>query len=140
MVDLKNIEHIGIAVQNLEESLNFYQNILGLEFLKKEVVEEQGVKIAFLKVGESKIELLEPLNEESAVARFINKKGQGIHHFAILVDSIEDKIKSMQAQGARLIGDKATEGADNMKIIFVHPKTTNGVLLELCEPIAKEEK
>jgi methylmalonyl-CoA/ethylmalonyl-CoA epimerase len=139
-LNLKNIEHIGIAVQNLEESLNFYQEILGLEFLKQETIESQGVKIAFLKVGESKIELLEPLNEESTIARFINKNGQGIHHFAILVDSIEDKIKAMQAQGARLIGDKVTVGADNMKIIFIHPKTTNGVLLELCEPLAKEEK
>jgi methylmalonyl-CoA/ethylmalonyl-CoA epimerase len=139
-MNLKNIEHIGIAVQNLEESLDFYQNILGLELLKQEKVESQGVNIAFLKIGESKIELLEPLNEESTIARFINKNGQGIHHFAILVDSIEDKIKTMQAQGARLIGDKATEGADNMKIIFIHPKTTNGVLLELCEPLAKEEK
>ncbi|MFP4021456.1 MAG: methylmalonyl-CoA epimerase [Halanaerobium sp.] len=139
-MNLKNIEHIGIAVQNLEESLNFYKNILGLEFLKQETLEVQGVKIAFLKVGESKIELLEPLNEESTIARFIEKNGQGIHHFAILVDSIEDKIKEMQAQGARLIGDKATVGADNMKIIFVHPKSTNGVLLELCESLAKEEK
>ncbi|CCU80219.1 Methylmalonyl-CoA epimerase [Halanaerobium saccharolyticum subsp. saccharolyticum DSM 6643] len=139
-MNLKNIEHIGIAVQNLEESLKFYQDILGLEFLKQETVESQGVKIAFLKVGESKIELLEPLNEKSTIARFINKNGQGIHHFAILVDSIEDKIKAMQAQGARLIGDKVTVGADNMKIIFIHPKTTNGVLLELCEPLAKEEK
>ncbi len=139
-MNLKNIEHIGIAVQNLEESLDFYQNILGLELLKQEKVESQGVNIAFLKIGESKIELLEPLNEESTIARFINKNGQGIHHFAILVDSIEDKIESMQAQGARLIGNRATVGADNMKIIFVHPKTTNGVLLELCEPLAKEEK
>jgi len=139
-LNLKNIEHIGIAVQNLEEALNFYQNILGLEFLKQEKVESQGVKIAFLKVGESKIELLEPLTEESTIARFIEKNGQGIHHFAILVDSIEDKVKEMQAQGARLIGDKAAVGADNMKIIFIHPKTTNGVLLELCEPLAKEEK
>ena len=139
-MNLKNIEHIGIAVQNLEEALNFYQNILGLEFLKQEKVESQGVKIAFLKVGESKIELLEPLTEESTIARFIEKNGQGIHHFAILVDSIEDKVKEMQAQGARLIGDKATVGADNMKIIFVHPKTTNGVLLELCEPLDEEDK
>lgn len=139
-MNLKNIEHIGIAVNNLEQSLNFYQDILGLEFLKKEIVEAQGVKIAFLKVGESKIELLEPLTEESTIARFIKKNGQGIHHFALLVDSIEDKIKDMQAHGAKLIGDKVTVGADNMKIIFVHPKTTNGVLLELCEPLAKEEK
>ena len=139
-MNLKKIEHIGIAVQNLEKSLNFYHNILGLEFLKREIVESQGVEIAFLKIGESKIELLEPLNEESVIARFIEKNGQGIHHFAILVDNIEDKIKTMQAQGTRLIGDKVTVGADNMKIIFIHPKGTNGVLLELCEPLAKEEK
>lgn len=139
-MDLKNVEHIGIAVQNLEKALGFYQDILGLEFLKREIVESQAVKIAFLKVGKTKIELLEPLNEESVIYRFIQKNGEGIHHFAILVDSIEDKIKAMQAHGARFIGDKATAGADNMKIIFVHPKSTNGVLLELCEPLAKEEK
>ncbi|RCW54629.1 MULTISPECIES: methylmalonyl-CoA epimerase [Halanaerobium] len=138
-MNLKNIEHIGIAVQNLENALNFYQNILGLKFIKREIVETQAVEIAFLKVGESKIELLEPLNEESTIARFLEKNGEGIHHFAILVDSIEDKIKAMQAQGARLIGNKASAGADNMKIIFVHPRSTNGVLLELCEPFAKEE-
>ncbi|TDX42419.1 methylmalonyl-CoA epimerase [Halanaerobium congolense] len=136
----KRVEHIGIAVRNLEKSLNFYQNVLGLEFLKQEIVESQGVKIAFLKVGESKIELLEPLNADSTIAKFIEKNGEGIHHFAVLVDSIEDKVRVMQAQGAKMIGDKPSEGADGMKIIFVHPKTTNGVLLELCEPLAKEEK
>ena len=136
----KRVEHIGIAVRNLEKSLNFYQNVLGLEFLKQEIVESQGVKIAFLKVGESKIELLEPLNADSTIAKFIEKNGEGIHHFAVLVDSIEDKVRAMQAQGVKMIGDKPSEGADDMKIMFVHPKTTNGVLLELCEPIAKEEK
>ncbi|MFP4199049.1 MAG: methylmalonyl-CoA epimerase [Halanaerobium sp.] len=139
-MNLKKIEHIGIAVQNLEKALAFYRDILGLEFLKKEIVESQAVKIAFLKVGETKIELLEPLNKESTIARFIEKNGEGIHHFAILVDSIEEQIKAVQAQGARLIGNKVTAGADNMKIIFVHPQSTNGVLLELCEPLAKEEK
>lgn len=136
----KQIEHIGIAVKDLKESLKFYQNILGLEFLKQEIIESQEVKIAFLKVGKSKIELLEPLNENSTIAKFIKKNGEGIHHFAVLVDSIEDKVRLMQAQGAKMIGDKPSEGADDMKIIFVHPKTTNGVLLELCEPLAKEEK
>jgi len=112
-MNLKNIEHIGIAVQNLENALNFYQNILGLKFIKREIVETQAVEIAFLKVGESKIELLEPLNEESTIARFLEKNGEGIHHFAILVDSIEDKIKAMQAQGARFIGNKASAGENN---------------------------
>lgn len=139
-MNLKKIEHIGIAVQNLEKALAFYRDILGLEFLKKEIVESQAVKIAFLKVGETKIELLEPLNKESTIARFIEKNGEGIHHFAILVDSIEEQIKAVQAQGARLIVNKVTAGADNMKIIFVHPQSTNEVLLELCEPLAKEEK
>lgn len=138
-MDTKKIEHIGIAVRDLEAAIAFYKNILGLKFLKEEIVESQAVKIAFLKLGESKIELLEALNEESAIAKFIKKNGEGIHHFAILVDSIEDKVEKMKAQGARLIGNKAVEGADNMKIIFVHPKSTNGVLLELCEPLAKEE-
>jgi methylmalonyl-CoA/ethylmalonyl-CoA epimerase len=139
-VNTKKIEHIGIAVKELTEKINFYENVLGLKKLKEEIVEEQAVKIAFFQIGESKIELLEPMNEDSPIAKFIQKRGEGIHHFAILVDSIEDKIKDMQAKGAKLIGSKATRGADDMKIIFVHPKSSGGVLLELCEAIAKEEK
>jgi len=138
-LDTKKIEHIGIAVEDLSEKIFFYENVLGLEKLKEETVRDQGVKIAFFQVGESKIELLEPLNEESPIAKFIAKRGEGIHHFAILVDNIEEKIEQMQAKGARLIGDSPTLGADNMKIIFVHPKSSGGVLLELCEPV-KEEK
>jgi len=138
-LDTKKIEHIGIAVEDLSEKIFFYENVLGLEKLKEETVRDQGVKIAFFQVGESKIELLEPLNEESPIAKFIAKRGEGIHHFAILVDNIEEKIEQMQAKGARLIGDNPTMGADNMKIIFVHPKSSGGVLLELCEPV-KEEK
>ncbi len=138
-MNTKKIEHIGIAVKELAEKVYFYEEILGLKKLKEEIVEEQGVKIVFFQIGESKIELLEPLNEDSPIAKFIQKRGEGIHHFAILVDSIEDKIKDMQAKGAKLIGSKATRGADDMKIIFIHPKSSGGVLLELCEAIVKEE-
>ena len=134
------IDHLGIAVNSTEAGKNFWSGILGLDFEGDETVAAQKVKTAFFPVGESEVELLESTAPDGPIARFIEKNGQGIHHFAILVDSIEDKVKSMQAQGARLIGDKAAVGADNMKIIFVHPKSTNGVLLELCEPLAKEEK
>lgn len=139
-MNTKKIEHIGIAVKELDEKIYFYENVLGLEKIKEETVSDQGVKIAFFQIGESKIELLEPLDDKSPIAKFIEKRGEGIHHFAILVDCIEEKIKDMQSKGIRLIGSEATIGADNMKIIFVHPKSSGGVLLELCEAITKEEK
>jgi methylmalonyl-CoA/ethylmalonyl-CoA epimerase len=120
--------------------MSFYDDILGLEKLSVETVESQGVSIAFFKTGETKIELLEPLNDESPIAKFIEKKGEGIHHMAIEVEDIEAKIEDMKEKGARFIGDKPTKGADNMKIIFVHPKSTNGVLLELCEPLGEGDK
>ncbi len=136
----KKVEHIGIAVKDLEKTMSFYDDILGLEKLSVETVESQGVSIAFFKTGETKIELLEPLNDESPIAKFIDKKGEGIHHMAIEVEDIEAKIEDMKEKGARFIGDKPTKGADNMKIIFVHPKSTNGVLLELCEPLGEGDK
>ncbi|MGM0603792.1 MAG: methylmalonyl-CoA epimerase [Bacillota bacterium] len=139
-MNTKKIEHIGIAVKDLEETMNFYENMLGLEKMAVETVEDQGVSIAFFQLGETKIELLEPLNDESPIAKFIDKRSEGIHHMAVLVEDIEAKIEDMKEKGARFIGDKPTKGADNMKIIFVHPKTTNGVLLELCEPLDEEDK
>ena len=139
-MNTKKIEHIGIAVKDLEETMNFYENMLGLEKMAVETVEDQGVNIAFFQLGETKIELLEPLNDESPIAKFIDKRSEGIHHMAVLVEDIEAKIEDMKEKGARFIGDKPTKGADNMKIIFVHPKTTNGVLLELCEPLDEEDK
>jgi len=139
-LNTKKIEHIGIAVKDLEETMNFYENMLGLEKMAVETVEDQGVNIAFFQLGETKIELLEPLNDESPIAKFIDKRSEGIHHMAVLVEDIEAKIEDMKEKGARFIGDKPTKGADNMKIIFVHPKTTNGVLLELCEPLDEEDK
>jgi len=139
-LNTKKIEHIGIAVKDLEKTMNFYENILGLKKMAVETVEDQGVNIAFFQLGETKIELLEPLNSESPIAKFIDKRSEGIHHMAVLVEDIEAKIGDMKEKGARFIGDKPTKGADNMKIIFVHPKTTNGVLLELCEPLDEEDK
>ncbi|RCW48679.1 MULTISPECIES: methylmalonyl-CoA epimerase [unclassified Halanaerobium] len=139
-MNTKKIEHIGIAVKDLEKTMNFYENILGLKKMAVETVEDQGVNIAFFQLGETKIELLEPLNSESPIAKFIDKRSEGIHHMAVLVEDIEAKIGDMKEKGARFIGDKPTKGADNMKIIFVHPKTTNGVLLELCEPLDEEDK
>lgn len=135
----KKIEHIGVAVKDIEKTAGFYEDILGLEKMSVETVKDQGVKIAFFKIGETKIELLEPLNENSPIAKYIDKKGEGIHHMAIEVEDIEAKIVDMKGKGARFIGDKPTKGADNMKIIFVHPKSTDGVLLELCEPLREED-
>nr|WP_270454144.1 methylmalonyl-CoA epimerase [Halonatronomonas betaini] len=128
------IDHIGIAVEDLEAGLEFYRDALGLEYKGQEEVEEQGVKVAFLKIGESKIELLEPLHEDSPIAKFLSKRGEGIHHIAYLVDNIDEKVSVMDAKGVRFIGDEPTEGAGNKKIIFIHPKSTKGVLTELCQP------
>ena len=136
----KKVEHIGIAVKNLDETMSFYDDVLGLEKLSVETVESQGVNIAFFKTGETKIELLEPINDDSPIAKFIDKRSEGIHHMAIEVEDIEAKIEDMKEKGAKFIGNKPTEGADDMKVIFVHPKSTNGVLLELCEPIKEGDK
>jgi len=136
----KKVEHIGIAVKDLDETMSFYDYVLGLEKLSVETVESQGVNIAFFQTGETKIELLEPIDNDSPIAKFIDKRSEGIHHMAIEVEDIEAKIKDMKEKGANFIGDEPTEGADNMKVIFVHPKSTNGVLLELCEPIGEGDK
>ena len=136
----KKVEHIGIAVKDLDETMSFYDYVLGLEKLSVETVESQGVNIAFFQTGETKIELLEPIDNDSPIAKFIDKRNEGIHHMAIEVEDIEAKIKDMKEKGANFIGDEPTEGADNMKVIFVHPKSTNGVLLELCEPIGEGDK
>jgi len=136
----KKVEHIGIAVKNLDDTMSFYDDVLGLEKLSVETVESQGVNIAFFKTGETKIELLEPINDDSPIAKFIDKRSEGIHHMAIEVEDIEAKIEDMKEKGAKFIGNKPTEGADDMKVIFVHPKSTNGVLLELCEPIKEGDK
>ncbi len=127
------IDHIGIAVESLQEGLKFYRDALGLEYKGQEEVKEQGVKVAFLKLGESKIELLEPLGEEGPIARHLEKRGPGIHHLALEVSDIDDRVQDLKNSGVEFIGEKPSEGAGDKKIIFIHPKSARGVLLELCE-------
>ena len=126
------IDHIGIAVSSVDKAKDFYQAV-GLEISHVEIVEEQGVKTAFLKVGESNIELLEPINENSPVFKFIEKRGEGIHHIAFKVENINQVLTFLKEKGFRLINEKPTKGAHGKLIAFVHPKSTGGVLIELCE-------
>ena len=130
---VEKIDHIGIAVKSIEDSLPYYQDVLGMEYLGSEEVVEQKVRVAFLRIGESKFELLEPTSDESPVAKFIEKRGGGIHHIAVSVDSIEDALEKHREMGSRLIDNESRTGAHNMRIAFVHPKATSGVLLELCQ-------
>ena len=132
-MNLKNIDHIGIAVANLQESLSFWETSLGIELHGIEEVAEQNVRTAFLPVGDTEIELLEPTSADSSVARFIEKHGEGLHHIAIRVDDIEAALAEMKAKGIQLIDEKPRNGASGARIAFVHPKATHGVLLELCE-------
>jgi methylmalonyl-CoA epimerase len=132
-MNLKNIDHIGIAVSNLQESLSFWETSLGIELHGIEEVAEQNVRTAFLPVGDTEIELLEPTSADSSVARFIEKHGEGLHHIAIRVDDIEAALAEMKAKGIQLIDETPRIGASGARIAFVHPKATHGVLLELCE-------
>jgi len=130
---LTKINHIGIAVTSIDETLPFYRDQLGMAFLGSEEVAEQKVRVAMLQIGESKIELLEPTSPESAVAKFLEKSGPGIHHLAYEVENIEAAIAHLQAQGARMIDVVPRNGAHGSRIAFVHPKSSNGVLTELCQ-------
>lgn len=130
---MHKINHIGIAVQSIDATIPFYRDQLGMEFLGCEVVAEQKVKVAMLAIGESKIELLEPTSPDSPVAKFLEKSGQGIHHIAYEVADIEAAIASMIAAGARMIDEKPRFGAHGTLIAFVHPKSSHGVLTELCQ-------
>jgi methylmalonyl-CoA epimerase len=127
------IEHIGIAVKSLAEAVRTYQDCLGLTVSGYDEVADQDVRVAMLPMGESRIELLEPTSPESPVAKFMNKRGQGIHHLAIRVDNIEESLEQMKNGGARLIDQTPRQGADNTRVAFVHPSSMNGVLLELVE-------
>ncbi len=128
-----HIEHIGIAVKNLEESIKYYEEVLGLECYNIEEVKDQKVKTAFFKVGEVKIELLESTDPEGPIGKYIEKKGEGIHHIAFAVENIEDKLKDAEDKGVRLIDASPRKGAEGLDIAFLHPKSTFGVLTELCE-------
>ena len=130
---IDKLDHIGIAVKSIEEGLKYYRDVLGMEYLGEEEVTEQKVRVAFLKLGESRIELLEPTSSDSPVAKFLEKRGAGIHHIAILVDDIEAALMGHRKAGARLIDETPRIGAHDMLIAFIHPKSTGGVLLELCQ-------
>jgi len=127
------LDHIAIAVNKLEEAIQTYRDILGLKLQKTMAFENQRVKIAFFSVGETKIELLEPTAPESPVARFIEKKGEGIHHIALKVTNIEDHLKQLREKGIALVDEKQRIGAEGGKIAFLHPKSLKNVLIELCE-------
>lgn len=134
----KKIDHIGIAVSSLEEALPFYVDSLQLQLEAIEEVASEKVKVAFLKIGESRIELLEPMNEESAIASFISKRGEGIHHIALSSDNIEERLQELSKRGIKLIHEKPVKGAGGADIAFLHPKSSRGVLYELCEKGTKE--
>ncbi|HTA84505.1 MAG TPA: methylmalonyl-CoA epimerase [Bacteroidia bacterium] len=135
---ITKIEHLGIAVKNIEEANAIYKAILGVSAYKTEQVASENVNTSFFKVGESKIELLEGTSPESAITKFIEKKGEGIHHIAFDVDDIEAEMENLKKQGFTLLSDKPKQGADNKLICFVHPKSANGVLIELCQEIKKQ--
>ncbi len=130
---VKKVDHIGIAVKNLDEALNFYENILGLKSAGTETVEEQNVRVAFLPLGDTEDELLESTEEDGPIARYIAKNGEGIQHIAYRVDDIEKAIAEMKENGIRMIDEKPRYGAGGAKIAFCHPKSTFGVLIELCQ-------
>jgi len=130
---VNKVDHIGIAVSNLEESLKFYEGVLGLKSAGKETVEEQKVTVAFLPIGDTEVELLESTSEDGPIAKFIEKNGQGVQHIAFKVDDIEAAIAEMKEKGIRMIDEKPRYGAGGAKIAFCHPKSTNGVLIELCQ-------
>ncbi len=127
------IDHIGIAVNSIEDSLKFYENVLGLKSAGTEVVAEQKVKVAFLPTGDSEVELLEATAEDSPIAKYIAKNGEGVQHIAYRVENIEAAIAEMKAQGMRMIDETPRYGAGGAKIAFCHPKSTGGVLVELCQ-------
>ncbi len=130
---VKKIDHIGIAVKSIEESLKLYEETLGMELAGTEVVEEQKVRTAFLPIGDTEIELLESTEPDGPIGRYIEKRGEGVQHIAYKVDNVEEAIKEMMDKGIRMIDEKPRYGAGGAKIAFCHPKSTNGVLIELCE-------
>jgi len=130
---MKRIEHIGIAVKDLDAANKTYAAVMGAEHYKTETVESEGVSTSFFKVGESKIELLAATNSDSPIAKFIDKRGEGIHHMAFYVDDIHAEIERLKKEGFRLLNENPKPGADNKMVAFMHPKDANGVLVELCQ-------
>jgi methylmalonyl-CoA/ethylmalonyl-CoA epimerase len=132
-MDITHIEHIGIAVKNIDEAIKYYENILGLKCYAIEEVTDQKVKTAFFKVGQTKIELLESISEDGPIGKFIEKKGEGIHHIALHVNNIQNALDEAKEKGVNLIDQNPRNGAEGLNIAFLHPKSTNGVLTEFCE-------
>ena len=131
-MELTHIEHIGIAVKNLDESIKFYENVFGLKCYGVEEVIDQKVKTAFFQIGETKIELLESTETDGPISKFIEKKGEGIHHIAFKTKDINSSLKELEEKNIRLIDEHPRKGAEGLNIAFLHPKAANGVLIELC--------
>jgi methylmalonyl-CoA/ethylmalonyl-CoA epimerase len=136
---MNKIEHIGVAVKDLEKSNQLFAKLLGVSHYKTEEVASEGVKTSFFKSGPNKIELLEAVSEDSPIAKFINKKGEGVHHIAFAVENLEKELKRLEDEGFKILPGFPKKGADNKLVAFVHPKATNGVLLELCQDIGTIE-
>lgn len=134
---MNKIEHIGIAVKNIEQSNQLFSKLFGRKNYKKEKVESEHVFTSFFMIGNNKIELLEASDPESPIAKFIEKKGEGIHHIAFDVDDIYEEMKRLAKEGFTLLSQEPKKGADNKLVCFLHPKSTNGVLIELCQEIKK---
>lgn len=132
-MSIRKISHIGIAVRDLQQQVAFYRDVMGLDYVGTEVVEEQRVRVAIFRVGESAIELLEPTSDDSPIARHLAKKGEGIHHLAYDVEDLQQTLANLAQKGARLIDQAPRKGAHDKDIAFIHPKSTFGVLTELCE-------
>lgn len=137
-MNLSHIEHIGIAVKSLDEAIPYYENILGLKCYAVEEVKDQKVKTAFFKIGQTKLELLESTDPEGPVGKFIEKKGEGVHHIAFATNDLENTLKEVEEKGIRLIDKVPRKGAEGLNIGFLHPKSTFGVLTELCEQPVKD--
>lgn len=132
-MNLSHIEHIGIAVKNMDETIKFYEEILGLKCYAVEEIKDQKVKTAFFQIGQTKIELLESTDPEGPIGKFIEKRGEGIHHIAYAAKELEFSIEELKSKGIKLIDEKPRKGAEGLNIAFLHPKDTFGVLTELCE-------
>jgi len=132
---MRKIEHLGIAVKDLKKSNELFKKLLGKNYYKEEEVEGEGVKTSFFVVGETKIELLEATKDESSIAKFIDKKSEGIHHIAFDVADIYKEMERLKSEGFEILNEIPKKGADNKLIVFLHPKTTNGVLIELCQEL-----
>ena len=131
----KKVEHIGIAIKNLDEAESLFERLFGKSAYKREAVESEKVSTSFFKLGDTKIELLESENKSSAISKFIDKKGEGIHHMAFEVNNIEDELSRLKSEGFQLINEKPFKGADNKLVAFIHPKSCHGILVELCQEI-----